>query len=199
MVKKIRILLFCCCCFISVKSQAQCDCDSIREVLSHTRFSSYAPYKLIVACHTLFYPKDTFLLVTNYSFEDCIRICDDKFPYPIFKLCSDDKIQYRYHLNGLELPLDTIKKLDFPKTWKKDKLPKGLYTPIFSEKGKNECIVGFDMFLTTFVPIYLNGTLVPFEHCEAVLNQIHSEDVISVQRAERKYRRKGDRIDIVTK
>ena len=193
--------MLCCCSFIAIKAQAQCDCDSIREILSHTRICvEYSPYKCIVGpFHTLFYPKDTFLLVTNYSFEDCLRICDDKFPYPIFKLCSDGEIQYHYHLNGLELPLDTIKKLDFSKNRKKDLLPKGLYTPIFSEKGKNECIVGFDLFLTTFVPIYLNGTLIPFEQCETVLNRIHSDDVISVQRAERKYRRKSDRIDIVTK
>ena len=180
--------------------QAQCDCDSIREILSHRRICvDYSPYKCIVGpFHTLFYPKDTFLFVSNYSFEDCIRICDDNFPYPIFALCSDGKIQYRYHLNGLEIPLDTVEKLDFSKTWKKDLLLQGFYTPIFNTEGENECILGFDLYLTTFIPIYLNGKLVPSEQCEAVLSGINPNDVISVQRTERKYRRKNDRIDIVT-
>ena len=201
MVKIIRILLFCCCSFIAIKAQAQCNCDSIREVLSHTRICvEYSPYKCIVGpYHTLFYPKDTFLLITNYNFVDCLRICDDRFQYPVFNLCSDDEIQYHYHLNGLKLPLDTIEKLDFSKTWKKDLLLKGLYTPIFKDKGMNECILGFNLFLTTFVPIYLNGSLVPFDQCEAVLSLINPEEIVSVQRIERKFRRKNDRIDIVTK
>lgn len=200
MVKIIRILLFCCCSFIAIKAQAQCNCDSIRDVLSHTRICvEYSPYKCIVGpFHTLFYPKDTFLLVSNYSFEDCLRICDDKFPYPIFKLCSDGEIQYHYHLNGLELPLDTIEKLDFSKTWKKDLLLQCVYSPIFNDKMMNECILGFNLFLTTFVPIYLNGTFVPFEQCKEVLSLINPENIVSVQRVERKYRRRNDRIDVIT-
>lgn len=200
-IEKIRIILLCCCSFIAIDMQAQCNCDSIRDVLSHTRICvEYSPYKCIVGpYHTLFYPKDTFLLITNYNFVDCLRICDDKFQYPIFNLCSDGDIQYNYHLNGLVIQMDALEKLDFSKTWKKDLLLKGFYSPIFNTKEERECILGVDLFLTTFIPIYLNGTLVPFEQCEAVLSLINPENIVSVQRIERKYRRKNDRIDIVTK
>jgi hypothetical protein len=114
-------------------------------------------------------------------------------------LCSDGEIQYHYHLNGLELPLDTIKKLDFSKKRNKDLLQHGVYSPIFDTTKMKECVLGLNLYLTSVIPIYLNGTLVPFEQCEEILSLINSENIVSVQRIERKYRRKNDRIDIVTK
>ena len=62
-----------------------------------------------------------------------------------------------------------------------------------------KCISTVNFYLTTTIPIYLNGVLIPLEQCENVLGAIRQEDLISVQRFKRKNRKKLERIEVITR
>ncbi len=188
--------------FFIVVSNAQCNCDSIHDLLDRSRICvNYSPFVSYIGPGVVYNPKDTFLLVTDYNFTSCLRICDEHYVYPIYFCCPDIDVSERYYLNGLHISKDHLSGLGFSKSFNKNsKWYRGTYDVLFTEKDSTRCVSTINFYLTTTIPIYLNGKIVPINDCEVITGSITPEQINFIQRTHKKIGvQNRDRIDIITK
>lgn len=185
-----------------ISLSAQCDCEEILH--KNCRDCGMDPSRpsLIVGFKMLFYPIDS--AYYNYFIVDSVRpdsyicysLCNPLYKdIPRFHFCKN--VIYTYYLNQLNLSDSQIIALSLD--YEKDMLKTLCKYEFVFFKKRQDSISQINFFLTTKIPIYLNNELVPFDQSEEVLGQIQKKDIISIQRIKRRYRRKNDRIDIITR
>lgn len=204
LVMSIKKLFFLCfIIFSSISLSAQCDCERVMDKSCRDCMFDPTMPSMMAGYRMLFYPMDSaylhYFIVDSLRVDSyiCFLLCNPLYDYiPRFHHCG--KVDHCAYLNHLKLSDSLIYclNLSYEKNMQKTAC---LYEFIFSDDISGKCISTVNFYLTTTIPIYLNGVLIPLEQCENVLGAIRQEDLISVQRFKRKNWKKLERIEVITR
>jgi len=131
---------------------------------------------MIITNKMVFYPKDTLNPVVRNEF------CENQ--------------SKTFFLNGLELPFDSLVKLQL--TDKNVLNKQSFYELKYKENNTSGCIEHINYFMTIKVPIFVNGKEISLEESLEVLGAITPSEIVSIQRLY-PYSKKKGKIEIITK
>ena len=131
---------------------------------------------ILVTCHMVFYPTDTLNPVIRNEF------------------CENES--KTFFLNGLELPFDSLVKLQL--TYKNTIKKQSFYELKYKENNRSNCIEHINYFITIKIPIFVNGKEISLEESFEILRTIAPSEIISIQRFY-PYSKKKGKIEIITK
>ena len=126
----------------------------------------------LVMCKMVFHPKDTL--------------------NPIIKSKFCDVQSKTFFLNGLELPFDSLVKLQL--TYKNTLSNQCFYELKYKENNTSNCIEHINYYITIKIPIFLNGKEIPLERSIKMLETVSPNEMLTIQRVKKK-----GRIEITTK
>jgi hypothetical protein len=127
---------------------------------------------LLVICKMVFEPKDTL--------------------NPIIKSKFCDNESKTFFLNGLELPFDSLVKLQL--SYKNTLRNQCFYDLKYNEDDSLNCIAHINYYITIKIPIFLNGKEISLEQSVKILGRVLPNELLSIQRVKKK-----ERIEITTK
>ena len=130
---------------------------------------------ILVTCHMVFYPKNTLHPIIRNEF------------------CENES--KTFFLNGLELPFDSLMKLQL--TYKNTLKKQSFYELKYKENNTSNCIEHINYYITIKIPIFLNGKEIPLENGFEILGAITPSEIVSIQRRNPHSKKKG-RIEIIS-
>ena len=135
------------------------------------------PQKIMIITNKMvFFPKDTLSPVIRHKY------CDGQ--------------SKTFFLNGLELPFDSLVKLQL--TYKNALKGQSFYELKYKENNRSNCIEHINYYITIKIPIFLNGKELSLEESSKILGAIMPNEIVSIQRFYHYSKKKG-RIEITTK
>ena len=135
------------------------------------------PQKIMIITNKMvFYPKDTLSPVIRHKY------CDNQ--------------SKTFFLNGLELPFDSLVKLQLKDRNVFNK--QSFYELKYKENSSSNCIEHINYYITIKIPISLNGKELSLEESSKILRAITPSEIVSIQRFYYYSKKKG-RIEITTK